>query len=117
MQADDLQRQQVEWLTEAYEGLLPIAIAITGNPEIGKEVVSLALFSALSQISTGKCRASEKGGVFAWVRKIVRNQSKTVIGAGKDRHKRRSLCRGDVLADLHAERVKAAYRRDFGIKT
>jgi DNA-directed RNA polymerase specialized sigma24 family protein len=96
-------------MAEAYPNLFPIAAAITNKPKIAEEVVSIAVVSALLQIEQAKCRAATPGQFHAWVRAIVRNQSKTAIGAGKDRSKRRSLCRGDILADLHAENIQDRY--------
>ena len=106
MQPDDLRAQQHIWFEQAYSGLFPIAAAITNNPAIAEEVVSLAVIAALLNIEARVCRATTKGQLFAYVRETVRNKAKTAIGAGKDRTKRRSLCRGDVLADLHAEAIR-----------
>src|SRR5215813_8181203 len=99
MPTDDLRMQQRAWLAEAYPGLFPIAAAITQNPKIAEDVISVAVVSALMSIDAGACRAVTKPQFFAFIRAIVRNKAKTVIGAGKDRSKRRSLCRGDILAD------------------
>jgi DNA-directed RNA polymerase specialized sigma24 family protein len=103
---NDLQLQQRGWLVDSYRGLYTVAAAITHNPEIAADVTSMAVVSALMQIDRGTCLASERARFFAWVRTIVRNRAKTVIGAGKNR---RSLCRGDVMADLHAENIQAKY--------
>jgi DNA-directed RNA polymerase specialized sigma24 family protein len=105
MPPDDLCTQQRDWLSEAYAGLFPIAAAITGNPKIAEDVTSIAVVAALMQVDAGMCRAHTKPQLFAYIRKIVRNKAKTAIGAGADRMKRRSLCRGDVFADLHAENI------------
>jgi DNA-directed RNA polymerase specialized sigma24 family protein len=106
MPTDDLRNQQRAWLAEAYPGFFPIAAAITQNPKIAEDVTSIAVVSALTSIDAGACRAVTRPQFFAYVRTIVRNKAKTAIGAGKDRSKRRSLCRGDILADLHAENIR-----------
>ena len=111
MQLNDLRTQQRGWLSEAYPGLFPIAAAITHNPKIAEDVVSDALLATLTRIDLGMCRAQTKPQLFAFVRQVVRHKAKTTIGAGADRNKRRSLCRGDILADLHAEHV----RRTWGV--
>lgn len=113
MTTDDLRPQQRAWLTEAYSGLQPIAAAITQNIKIAEDVVSIAVLAALTGIELGKCRAQTKPQLFAFVRKIVRNKAKTAIGAGADRMKRRSLCRGDILADLHAENIRTRLAGDL----
>ena len=109
MNSNDLQAQRRKWFEQAYPDLFPIAAAITCNPKIAEEVVSISVLSALMQINEGKCRAITPEQFHAWVRKIVRNQSKTAIGAGHDRTKRRSLCRGDILADLHADNIRKVH--------
>jgi len=105
MQPDDLRQQQREWMSDAYSGLFPIAAAITKNPKVAEDVTSIAVLAALTSIDAGVCRARTKPQLFAFVRTIVRNKAKTAIGAGADCTKRRSLCRGDILADLHAENI------------
>lgn len=109
MPTDDLRTLQREWLTQAYSGLFSIAAAITNSPKIAEDVVSIAVVAALTGIDSGMCRAATKPQLFAYVRETVRNKAKTAIGAGKDRTKRRSLCRGDVFADLHAESVRRTW--------
>lgn len=113
MPTDDLRQQQRAWFEEAYPGLFPIAAAITNNPRIAEDVVSIAVIAALLNIDARKCRAATKGQLFAYVRETVRNKAKSAIGAGADRKKRRSLCRGDILADLHAENIKTRLGGDL----
>jgi len=113
MQTDDLRTQQRAWFEEAYSGLFSIAAAITQNAKIAEDVTSIAVLRALTNIDAGKCRAATKPQLFAYVREIVRNRAKTAIGAGADRTKRRSLCRGDVLADLHAENIRQRLAGDL----
>ncbi len=109
MSSNDLETQHRAWLPEAYPGLFSVAFAITQNPRIAEEVVSIAVVAALDQMQRGTCRANEKGRFFAWVRTIVRNRAKTAIGAGTNR---RSLCRGDIMADLPGENIREKYANE-----
>lgn len=64
--------QQLQWLSDAYVDLMPIAMGITQNPIKAEDAISAGIESALMQVLAGECKAAQLAQFIAWVHQIVR---------------------------------------------